>query len=234
MIRVNEQTGKDASPSEIRKVYPQLPINDTTTDLSHLGFPFLVEKSSPTPKFGKRVVRGPNKKEKARYSDGRWRPDYPETPQDEAWEWHQTWKLEDIPLDELKETYSEVIDVTMKEKMKEFPITINDKLVHLQLRGVTDQSNWHTLMLRAFYLVNSGSLSKKVNIRTKDNEILSIEASLAVEVMNELTSFGTATLEHAWKLKDKLNNCKKASEIKKLVDSIDSGWPIDSIKKEGQ
>lgn len=102
-IRIEQSTGQRITEAELmRRGYSVT----EGADISAWGFPALTLTDPPQPEEGKQVVEGPDEKVKARNPDGTWIADDPDTPQNEAWVWQQTWVQEPIPPEPVPQTIS--------------------------------------------------------------------------------------------------------------------------------
>lgn len=200
MERANIDTLLTVTTEQILEAHPGLISAGPEFDLSHLGFPFVVE----TPRPAGNYQRGPNE-----LVDGKVR---------------MTWLPPD--LDALKAEKRAALAAEYQSRIQSFPWDFGAPfgVLHLQLRDVTDQANWLTLQGKAMLAISAGQGdSALLPIRTEENVTVPVTATVAAQVMDALSTFGGTMLAHRWALQDAI----MAAEDEEALAAIDitAGWP---------
>lgn len=139
--------------------------------------------------------------------------------------WKQVWSIQDMNVDYYK--------LFKKEKVKEYQsqlflngwthIYSNGETHTLDLRTADDKANWTLLLIKTQGMISAGYGEASVNLRTANNDTITITANEAFQVMTAFLAWGEAMLRRKWDLDTEIGACETLQDIAAI--DISSNWP---------
>lgn len=96
---------------------------------------------------------------------------------------------------------------------------------HLQMRGADDKANWLIAEKNARAAIAAGAGDAPlVNIRTMENNTVTITPNQTVAVLSALEAWGVGVMARSWALKDQNDAAEDEAGLTTAAD-IEVGWP---------
>lgn len=96
---------------------------------------------------------------------------------------------------------------------------------HLQMRGADDKGNWLIAEKNARAAIAAGAGDAPlVNIRTMENNTVTVTPNETVAVLSALEAWGVAVMARSWALKDQNDAAEDEAGLTTEAD-LETGWP---------
>jgi hypothetical protein len=119
--------------------FPQVIPDDTLAEYD--VYPL---RPTPHPAYdaaSQRMDAGQPVRQKVRNADGTFRSDDPTTPENEAWEWVQTWVVSDLPQEEIDLRYADRVERVRQQRAEAYRQE-SDPLFFKAQRGEATRQEW--------------------------------------------------------------------------------------------
>lgn len=132
------------SIGELRRDNPQTSFPKNPTDELLAAFNVFPVKPTERPEFDpmtQRVEEGTPVRQQVRNPDGTFRSDDPATPENEAWEWVQTWQVTPLTAEEIAQIQADRAEQTRQQRQSAYQAEA-DPLFFKWQRGEATEQEW--------------------------------------------------------------------------------------------
>jgi hypothetical protein len=143
-------------------------------------------------------------------------------------QWQQSWVIRARTADELVEAvaikFRQISHKRSTVQMAGWTYEFSVGTHTLDLRNADDKINWTLLLTKAGGMIGAGYGAAPVNIRTADNQTITIPATEARDAMLAFLQWGSELMTAKWALDEQVQAATSFAELEAI--DIDTGWPV--------
>jgi len=134
-----------------------------------------------------------------------------------------TYTVEDIPVDEAKDSKLAEVDTLHKQHLyTDIEATFPSGMATIQFRDETDRTNLSNVAAGAMACLIAGTPETVMQYRTKDDVIQQVPAGTMMQIAMDILATKQAVVDNAWMHKDAI---KALTDIRSIIDyDITTGW----------